>query len=74
MDGWTLYARPPVDGVPAEVVGRMALVRLAGSGTILLRFLRRGYTRGRYNLVGWQAASIEDAALDWATAVDHIAT
>lgn len=74
MDGWTLYVRPPVDGVPAEVVGRMALVRLAGNGTILLRFLRRGYTRGRYNLVGWQAASIEDAALDWATAVDHIAT
>lgn len=74
MDGWTLYLRPPVDGVPADVVGRMALVRMAGAGTILLRFLRRGYTRGRYNLVGWQAASIEDAALDWATAVDHIAT
>jgi hypothetical protein len=74
MDGWVVYLKPPVDGVPADVVGRMALVRLAGNGAILLRFLRRGYTRGRYNLVGWQAASIDDAALDWATAVEHITT
>lgn len=74
MDGWVMYLRPPVDGVPADAVGRMCVVRLAGSGAMLLRFLRRGYTRGRYNLVGWHAASLDDAALDWAVAVEHIVT
>lgn len=74
MDGWTMYLRPPVDGVPADAVGRMCLVRLAGNGTVLLRFLRRGYKRGRWDLVGWQVASVESAALDWATPVEFIAT
>lgn len=74
MDGWTIYLRPPVDGVPAEAVGRMCLVRLGGNGTVLLRFLRRSYKRGRWDLVGWQVASVEGAALDWATPVEFIAT
>lgn len=74
MDGWVMYLRPPVDGVPADAVWRMCLVRIAGSGTILLRYLRRGYRKDRYTLVGINTASVSDAGLDWATPIEHIKT
>lgn len=74
MDRWVMFFQPPVDGITVDAIGRMSLVRLAGSGTILLRFLRRGYKRGRFDLIGWQVASLEDVALDWATPVEHIKT
>lgn len=74
MDGWIMYLRPPVDGVPADAVGRMCLVRMAGNGTVLLRHLRRGYRPKRYTLVGINTPGVTDAALDWATPVEFIAT
>lgn len=74
MDGWACFLAPPVDGVPVAAVGRLCLARLAGSGTIVLRFLRRSYMPARFNLIGMGAPSFEGVSLEWATPVQHIRT
>lgn len=71
MDGWTLFATLP-DGVSPDAVGRLCLVGLSGNGVSLLRFVRRGYRRGRYNLMHPGLGDIQDAALAWAVPVLHI--
>lgn len=67
-DGWTLFAELP-KGVAPDALGRLCLVGLQGNGVQLLRFVRRGYARGRYNLMYPGTGDITDAALDWATPV-----
>jgi transcriptional regulator with XRE-family HTH domain len=74
MDGWILFFAPPEKGVPAEAVGRLCVARLAGDGLTMVRFVRRGYQPGRWNLTALGGAVIEDAALDWAAPVLHIRT
>lgn len=71
MDGWTLFTTLP-DGVSPDAVGRLCLVGLKGNGVTLLRFVRRGYQKGRYNLVHPGLGDLNDAPLDWATPVLHI--
>lgn len=71
MDGWVLFATLP-DGVSPDAVGRLCLVGLQGNGVALLRFVRRGYQRGRFNLVHPGLGELRDAALDWAVPVLHI--
>lgn len=73
MDGWMLYVDyPPRAGVPAESVGRLSICMLS-TGIQYLAKPTRGYTRGRWHLNG-PAATAEDAIVQWAVPVLHIAT
>lgn len=71
MDGWTLFTTIP-NGVAPDAMGRLSLVGVVDRGVQLLRFVRRGYTRGRFNLVYPGVGDLHDAELDWATPVLHI--
>lgn len=71
MDGWTLFTTLP-SGIAPDAIGRLCLVGLAKNGVTLLRFVRRGYAKGRYNLVHPGLGELQDAALDWAVPVLHI--
>jgi transcriptional regulator with XRE-family HTH domain len=67
LDGWTFFIAPPAPP-SAEILGRFCLVGLK-DGLSLLRFVRRGYKPGTYNLASGLAISIENATLDWAAPV-----
>jgi transcriptional regulator with XRE-family HTH domain len=75
IDGWILFLdRPAGKGVPPDIVGRMAICRL-DSGATLLRWVRRGYKPGTWNLDSFGgAAGIEGARLLWAQPVLYIRT
>jgi phage repressor protein C with HTH and peptisase S24 domain len=47
---------------PGELVGRECVVRL-DDGSMLVKRLRKGSTKGRFNLESWNAPLIEDAAV-----------
>lgn len=70
-DGWTLYyTRKQDEGVPEDCLNQLCVVGLA-DGQILVKELRRGYQRGRYNLHSW-AAGVEvreDQHVIWAAKV-----
>jgi transcriptional regulator with XRE-family HTH domain len=68
-EGSILFYRKVAEGVPFEAVGQMCIVKLAGDGPMLVKHLRRGYTRGRYNLLSNNAAPREDAEIEWAAPV-----
>lgn len=72
MDGWLLFAAPPLESGSADQLGRLCLVRLH-EGVVMLAQLRRGYQRGRWNL-GGPAAIANDVAIDWAATVLQIKT
>lgn len=75
IDGWVFFLdRPAGKGVPADIHGRMAVCRL-DSGATLLRFVRRGYKPGTWNLGDITAvAGIDGARLLWAQPVLYIRT
>lgn len=50
IDGWLFFVvLPPTDGVPPEAISRLCLVQLK-NGPWLVRWLRRGYRAGAWNL------------------------
>lgn len=67
-DGWILFYSSTPAGVPYEAVGQMCIVK-TDEGTVLIKNLRRGYSRGRFNLLALNGAPIDDAALDWAAPI-----
>lgn len=67
MDGWTFFLEPPSEPSP-DIIGRYCVVGLQG-GVSLVRFVRRGYKHGTYNLASTIAVSIENAALEWASPI-----
>jgi transcriptional regulator with XRE-family HTH domain len=71
MDGWTLFTTVP-SGISPDALGRLCLVGVVGNGVDLLRFVRRGYKRGRFNLVYPGIGDLLDVELDWAVPVLHI--
>lgn len=76
IDGWLLYVELPLQSgeIDPDVIGRYCLVELE-SGARLLRWVRRGYKRGTWNLDGhFGAPSINSAALNSATPVLGIRT
>lgn len=75
VDGWVFFIdRPTGKGVPADIAGRYAVCQL-DSGVTLLRFVRRGYQPGTWNLDSHTAAaSIQNARLTWAQPVLYIRT
>jgi len=75
MDGWIVYYTPRQD-VDAYVVGRLCVVQVAPKGPRYVRFVRRGYTRGTYNLISQLAEEkmIDSVQLAWASPVTWIKT
>jgi len=72
MDGWMLYMPPPVNGVAADALNKLALAKTV-DGMGLLGYLKRGYERGRFSMyIGDRVVS--DAAIDWAVPVKYIVT
>lgn len=67
-DGWILFYRKDVDGVPEDALGRFCIVKLR-DGRMLAKQVRRGPTRGRFNLVSSSGPIIEDAEVIWAARV-----
>lgn len=69
FDGWLYYvALPMPQGVAAEALGRYCLVELE-SGARLLRWIRRGYKAGTYNLDATAAPVLTNALVHAATPV-----
>jgi hypothetical protein len=55
-----------------RLLGEMCIVKLADDGPTLVKHLRKGCSRGRFNLLSTNRAPIEDARLDWAAPVRGI--
>jgi transcriptional regulator with XRE-family HTH domain len=72
MDGWLLFVAKPVDHVSAEVVGKFCLCRLV-DGVQVIGTLRRGYKRGRYNLINANS-QMTDVDVQWAAPILYIET
>lgn len=68
LDGWLYYFLRP-SGIAPDIIGTFAVVRVAASGLTALRFVRRGYRPGTYNLDGLAVGGMENVHLDWAAPV-----
>lgn len=74
MDGWVIFfPMPRENGVPPDIIGRYSIVQLE-SGVKLLRYVRRGYKKGTYNLQANVAPRVESVPLAWASPVLYIRT
>jgi transcriptional regulator with XRE-family HTH domain len=72
-DGWLLFYAQPEGAVPEDITGKTCVLRLGGNdGRVLVKRVRRGLSKGRFNLVSNNAELIEDALLDWAAPVRAI--
>lgn len=71
-DGWVLSYSRDWEGVPDHCVGQLCVVKVSEDGPTLIKEVRRGYSRGRFNLLSTNAQPIEDVALDWAAPIDII--
>lgn len=65
------YSRGDV-AVPTGLLGTLCVVKIGGNGPTLIRELRRGYSWGRYNLVGHGVAPIDDVELESAALIRGI--
>lgn len=68
VDGWVIYFRP-IEGVPAEAVGRLCVVREVGADHPRVGFVRRGYEPGEYSLLPYLGAEPEAVRLESASPV-----
>lgn len=57
------YRLSKIKGVDSDTIGKLALVKIAGSDELRLRQVRRGYTTGRYNLSTFGPRVIEEDVL-----------
>lgn len=53
---------------PAELIGRECVIKVKG-GAIYVKTIRRGATRGRFNLESYNAPLLEDQQVEWAAPV-----
>lgn len=69
IDGWVYFTTKPESPTQA-ILGRLAVVE-CDRGIQMLRFVRRGYRSGTYNLLASFAGvvAIENAHLEWAAPV-----
>jgi SOS-response transcriptional repressor LexA len=66
--GWVLFYDRSPEPTPSAVVGRLCVVKLE-DGRVLVKQVKRGPERGRFNLLSLNAPIIEDVALEWAAPV-----
>jgi transcriptional regulator with XRE-family HTH domain len=57
--GWIFYFETAPVG-PEKLVGKLAVVNVAGRSEPLVREVRRGSQKGLYALVSWNAGTLED--------------
>lgn len=70
-DGAVVFYREGL-GVPAEAIGKPCVVT-TGTGARMLRVLRPGYVRGRYNLAGLFGEGVDDdVVVDSAAPILHL--
>lgn len=67
--GWLLFYRREDHGVSDDCLNRLCIVKVADDGPILVKELRRGYSRNLFILSSWSAPPLEDIRLDWAAPV-----
>lgn len=67
VDGWAYFIAQPSNPTP-EIVGRYCVVGVKGNGT-MLRFVRRGYKAGTYNLATPTGSAMENVTIEWASPV-----
>jgi len=53
---------------PGELIGRECVVHLA-DGRMLVKIIRKGSRKNRFNLESWNAATLEDQRIEWAAPV-----
>lgn len=72
-DGWVVFYRKSQDGVPDTAISELCVVKLT-DGRVFLKELRRGYTKGLFNLESWSAASppMIDQEVEWAVPIEAI--
>jgi transcriptional regulator with XRE-family HTH domain len=68
-NNWLVFYTRSHDGVPEDCINRLCVVKVSAEGPTLVKEVRRGYSRGRFNLVSSNASPIEDVVLDWAARV-----
>jgi phage repressor protein C with HTH and peptisase S24 domain len=65
QQGWVLFYDRSPEPDPAAVVGKLCVVKLE-DGRTMVKQVKRGPERGRFNLLSLNAPMIEDVALEWA--------
>lgn len=70
-EGWLLFYSRKMQTVPGQVVGALCVVQVS-DGRVLVKQIRRGPTKGHFNLISTNAPPIEDVKLDWAAKVRAI--
>lgn len=68
QEGWLIFYRKTQEGVPEECLGKLCVVKTS-NGTTLLKTLRRGSRKNIYSLESWNAPTMEDVKLEWASRV-----
>lgn len=70
-NGTIVYYTMRHDGGCDEYLNKLCVVQVR-EGSTLLKILKKGYTKGRYNLMSYNADMIEDAQLDWCAKIIFI--
>lgn len=65
-EGWIVFYANEAHGVPTEAVNQICVVKLAGDGPTLLKFVKLGRSPARFDLWSANAPPIDDAQLEWA--------
>lgn len=68
QDGWLVSYGPEHQGVPEDIVGKLAVVQIK-EGATLLKTVKRGRRKGFFRLESWNAPAMEDVKLVWAAKV-----
>lgn len=61
--GWLVYFEEQATP-PEKLIGKLAVVRVAGKAQQMIREIRRGSTAGLYTLMSWSAAPIDDVEIE----------
>lgn len=64
LDGWTFYIDKP-QAPSAELINRYCACKVKG-GLVLMRWVRRGYKPGTWNLSGIGTVDVDSVRLEWA--------
>jgi len=70
-DRWRIFYGPENQGVSEKCIGQLCVVQVK-DGPTLLKTLKRGKRKGRWNLESWNAPTREDVELVWAALVEGI--
>lgn len=70
-EGWLLFYRRDVYGVPDECINKLCVCEVEGGATFV-KEVRRGVDEGVFTLTSWNAPPIENVRLVWAARVMDI--